>query len=212
MGNIIDKIDSNLFIKILIYIYSVIILLFIDYLFIELHNHNIMQLISFWFKELNILNLSYIVVAICVLTFIGITLKNISLFLETLVNFHKKIENRNKCIIYIKYVCKNFTSPSKIINWMIVADIYDKDKNEYSIYRQRMASKNGMNLSIIIFENESAKIISVGIFWDMLFLLLFHYGFWILILFPIWAMQIFQIRTTSKMRLIGIKGYSNKLI
>lgn len=212
MGNIIDKIDSNLFIKILIYIYSVIILLFIDYLFIELHNHNIMQLMSFWFRELNILNLLYIVVAISILIFIGITLKNIFIFLETLVNFHKKMENRNKCIIYIKYICKNFTSPSKIINWMVAADIYDKDKNEYSIYRQRMARENGMNLSIITFENESAKIISVGIFLDMLFLLLFHRSFWIFILFPILAIQIFQIRITSKMRLAGIVGYSNKLI
>ena len=209
MGNIIDKIDSNLFIKILIYIYSVIILLFIDYLFIELHNHNIMQLMSFWFRELNILNLLYIVVAICILTFIGITLKNIFIFLETLVNFHKKMENRNKCIIYIKYICKNFTSPSNIIHWMIAADIYDKCK--HSIHPQRMARENGINLSIVNFENESAKIISVGIFLDMLFLLLFHRSFWIFILFPILAIQIFQIRITSKMRLTGIEEYRNKL-
>ncbi|MCL4392900.1 hypothetical protein M1145_02055 [Patescibacteria group bacterium] len=92
---------------------------------------------------------------------------------------------------------------------MIASDTYNPSK--HSIYHQRKAIKNGMNLSIVKFENESAKIICVGIVFNIVLLIILYHDYYSLILLTILFIQIFQIRITSKFRLFGIEGYTKKL-
>ncbi len=209
--NIIEKIDARLFSKIFIYIYSVVIILYINYLFITLQkdNNSVSNLIKTLFHNIKISNYINIVIGIFILIFIGITFKQIFIFIETLINFHKNIKN-NKCETYIKYVCSNFTTLEKIIMWTIASDVYDDQK--HSIYHQRSAIKNGINLSISNFENESAKIISIGVLFSILFLIFFYHEYYSITLLLILVIQFFQIRITGKFRLIGIEGYSKELL
>ena len=211
MNSAIGKINESLFLNLVSYVYSATILIIINIIFVQLYiNHKTISILSSTFQK-NILNSNistlsfyiYSILLIFILIFIGETLRNIFniiiLILRLITTGPEKDSHLKKIINYIKI--KNIVS-LKFYVWLMAGDI------ETTNYQMIKASKNGMKLDKIDFEDTNARILSTGIIIDIVILLFLFHILASLSLIILLAIELCTIRIVSKTRKQMIEEYN----